>query len=65
MRLADPDFGTPDRGGETVHLRINGQSVEAKSGDSIMRAALTAGIHPQALRHGLTRCLWLLSVVFG
>lgn len=44
MRLADPDFGTPDRGGETVHLRINGQSVEAKSGDSIMRAALTAGI---------------------
>jgi len=44
MRLADPDFGTPDRGGETVRLRINGQSVEAKSGDSIMRAALTAGI---------------------
>ncbi|MGA1757768.1 MAG: formate dehydrogenase subunit alpha [Pseudomonadales bacterium] len=44
MRLADPDFGTPDRGGETVHLRINGKSVEAKSGDSIMRAALTAGI---------------------
>jgi formate dehydrogenase major subunit len=44
MRLADPDFGTPDRGGETVHLRINGQSVEAKSGDSIMRAALAAGI---------------------
>ena len=44
MRLADPDFGTPDRGGETVRLRINGQSVEAKSGDSIMRAALAAGI---------------------
>ena len=44
MRLADRDLGTPKGGGERVRLVINGQRVEARSGDSILRAALHADI---------------------
>ena len=44
MRLADHDLGTPKGGGERVSLVINGQQVEARSGDSILRAALEADI---------------------
>ena len=44
MRLADHDLGTPKGEGERVSLVINGQQVEAQSGDSILRAALQADI---------------------
>ena len=44
MRLADHDLGTPKGEGERVSLVINGQRVEARSGDSILRAALQADI---------------------
>ena len=44
MRLADHDLGTPKGEGERVSLVINGQQVEARSGDSILRAALQADI---------------------
>ena len=44
MRLADHDLGTPEGEGERVSLVINGQRVEARSGDSILRAALQADI---------------------
>ena len=44
MRLADHDLGTPKGEGERVSLVINGQRVEARSCDSILRAALQADI---------------------
>ncbi|MBT4492182.1 MAG: 2Fe-2S iron-sulfur cluster binding domain-containing protein, partial [Gammaproteobacteria bacterium] len=45
MRLADPDFGTPAvESSESVQLEINGVTVTAPSGSSIMRAAAEAGI---------------------
>jgi formate dehydrogenase major subunit len=45
MRLASQDLGTPAViNAETVTLEINGQTVEAAAGTSIMRAAAEAGI---------------------
>jgi formate dehydrogenase major subunit len=43
--LKEPDFGTPSpKTGETVCVEIDGISVQAESGSSIMRAAAQAGI---------------------
>ena len=45
MRLCDDDLGTPARlGAATVRLTIDGRTVEAPEGTSLLRAAAQAGI---------------------
>ena len=47
MRLIELDYGTPapaKNGTDTVHLEIDGMSVETAVGTSIMRAATEAGV---------------------
>ena len=52
MRLADHDLGTPKGEGERVSLVINGQRVEARSNDSILRSFKRI-FHSQTLLHRL------------